>query len=100
MVGSMTFPPEVTEAVLSHMNGDHADDSVTIVRAHGYPAARSAEMTSVDEHGGTWHVVDAVGEASVRIAWIGGEVTERAQLREEVVRLYEAARHQVGDAPR
>ena len=93
----MTFPPEVIEAVLAHMNDDHADDSLTIVRAHGYPAARSAEMTSVDEHGGTWHVVDAVGEASVRIAWLRGEVTERSQLREEIMRLYEAARVAVSD---
>ncbi|QWC85088.1 DUF2470 domain-containing protein [Nocardioidaceae bacterium] len=93
----MSFPPEVTEAVLSHMNDDHAQDSLTIVRAHGYPAARSAEMTGVDEHGGTWHVVDAVGEASVRIGWLGGEVTERAQLRQEVVRLFEAARATLPD---
>ena len=82
--------------MLTHMNDDHADDSLTIVRAHGYPAAVAAEMTGVDEHGGTWHVVDAVGEASLRIAWLGGEVTERSQLRAEVVRLHEAARRVTG----
>ncbi|MCM3516519.1 DUF2470 domain-containing protein [Nocardioides sp. P86] len=87
---------DVVDAVLAHMNDDHAEDSLRIVRAHGYPAATSAEMTSVDAHGGTWHVVDATGEASLRVAWPGGPVTERAQLRREVVALHEAARAALG----
>lgn len=92
----MTFDDATVEAVLTHMNDDHPDDSLTIVRAHGYPAATSAEMTGVDEDGGTWHVVDATGEASIRIGWPGGPVTERSQVRTAVVALHTAARDGIG----
>lgn len=83
----MSLDPSDVDAVLSHMNADHAADSLAIVRAHGYPAATAAEMTGVDEHGGTWHVVDAIGEASVRITWPGGPVADRAGVRAAVVGL-------------
>ncbi len=92
----MPFPPDVVDAVLTHMNDDHADDSLVIVRAHGHPAALSAELTGVDEHGGTWHVVDATGEASLRVTWPGGPALDRAALRREVVATYAAARAWLG----
>jgi len=92
----MTFDDATVEAVLGHMNDDHADDSLTIVRAHGYPAATAAEMTGVDEHGGTWHVTDGTAEASVRVSWPGGPLRERAEIRTAVVALHDAARASLG----
>lgn len=82
---------EVVERVLTHMNADHAGDSLSIVRAHGYPAATGAEMTGVDADGGTWHVVDATGEASLRIVWPGGPAAGADDVRREVVALLQAA---------
>lgn len=92
-------------AVLSHMDADHRDASVAIVRAHGYPAATAAEMTAVDEHGGTWHVLDAAGaEAQLRVSWPGGPVADTEGVRREVVGLLRAARgdesaHSAGSDP-
>ncbi|GAB3997164.1 DUF2470 domain-containing protein [Nocardioides marmoraquaticus] len=81
------------EGVLEHMNADHADGSLAIVRAYGYPAATGAEMTGVDDHGGTWHVVDAGGaEAMLRVTWPGGPVDGTDGVRREVVALVRAAR--------
>lgn len=80
------------DGVLEHMNTDHLDASLTIARAHGYPAAQAAEMTGVDEHGGTWHVVDAGGaEAMLRVSWPGGPVTDTDGVRREVVGLVRSA---------
>jgi hypothetical protein len=83
----MSLEQSEVDAVLTHMNDDHADDSLAIVREHGYPAATAAEMTGVDLDGGTWHVTDAIGEASVRITWPGGPVPDRAGLRAAIVAL-------------
>lgn len=81
------------DGVLEHMNTDHLDASLAIARAHGYPAAQSAEMTGVDEHGGTWHVVDAAGaEAMLRVTWPGGPVEDTTGVRREVVALARGAR--------
>lgn len=81
------------EGVLEHMNADHGDASLALVRAHGYPAATGAEMTGVDEHGGTWHVLDAAGaEAMLRVTWPGGPVADPEGVRREVVALVRAAR--------
>ena len=87
----MPFDDATVDAVLRHMNEDHADDSLTIVRAHGYPVATSAEMTGFDEHGATWHVVDGAAEAGVRISWPDGPLRERADVRAAVVALHAAA---------
>ncbi|GAA4699448.1 DUF2470 domain-containing protein [Nocardioides nanhaiensis] len=81
------------DGVLEHMNADHLEASLSIARAHGYPAALSAEMTGVDEHGATWQVVDAGGaEAMLRVSWPGGPVADTAGVRREVVGLARSAR--------
>ena len=95
----MTFDDAVVDRVLTHMNDDHAQDSLTIALAHGYPAATSAEMTGVDEDGGTWHVVDATGEATLRVSWPSGPITAQ-QVRHEVVAVHAAARASLGLPPR
>jgi putative heme iron utilization protein len=77
--------------VLEHMDADHREASLAIVRAHGYPAATSAEMTGVDEHGGTWHVTVGTTEASVRVTWPDGPVADSEGVRRAVVGLYRGA---------
>lgn len=88
---SLIIDDAVIGAVTAHMNDDHTDDSLLIARAFGHPGATSSVMTSLDAHGGTWRVTDLKGEHTLTLDWPGGEVTERAQIRREVVMIYRAA---------
>jgi hypothetical protein len=96
----MSFDPAVVEAVLAHMNDDHTDDSLRIVRAFGRSAATAAEMVGLDEHGGVWwvEVVDEAGGdgSELRVAWPSGPITERAEIRREVVALHDEAVRRLG----
>jgi len=95
-----TFSPDVVSAILNHMNGDHTDDNLLIVRAFANPAADSAVMTGFDGSVATWDAtVDGV-TSEVRIAWPAGPITERAEVRREVVALYDAACAKLGIEPR
>jgi hypothetical protein len=94
------FSPEIVDAVLRHMNTDHAADNLVIVRAFADPAAASAVMTGLDGDGGEWAVTSQAGQTTtVRIDW-ATPVTERAGIRREVVVLYDAARERLGLEPR
>jgi len=88
----MTLSEADVEAVLEHMNADHRDASLAIVRAHGYPAADDAEMTGVDEHGATWHVSEGPTEAAVRVTWPDGPVSGAEGVRRAVVALSRGTR--------
>jgi hypothetical protein len=90
-----TFAPEIVDAVLAHMNLDHNDDNLLIVRAFGNPDATRATMTTLDHRGGTWSHDD--GELSV--PW-STEIAERAEIRREIVALYDAACAKLGIEPR
>ncbi|WP_364511666.1 DUF2470 domain-containing protein [Nocardioides sp. LML1-1-1.1] len=92
------FDPEVVDAVLAHMNGDHLDDNLLIVRAAGVPEATAASMSDVDGEAGTWTVIGPEGPLGERrIRWPGGPITERGEIRREVVALYDAARATLGE---
>lgn len=96
-----TFEPEVVDAVVAHMNGDHLEDNLLIVRAHGAPEATAASMTDADGEAGTWTVIGPEGPLGERrIPWPGGPITERADIRREVVGLYDAACAELGVDPR
>ncbi|MDO9455185.1 DUF2470 domain-containing protein [Nocardioides sp.] len=89
------FDPAVVAAVLAHMNDDHRDDNLRIVQAFGRPQATGAEMVGLDEHGGVWWV-DVVDEgggdgSELRVAWPAGPISERTEIRREVVALHEEA---------
>ncbi|MDZ8200823.1 DUF2470 domain-containing protein [Microbacterium sp. SSW1-59] len=96
------FEADVQSAVLRHMNGDHTDDNLLITRAFS-PEREivAASMTGFDGAGGTWEIVSGTGEAAdVRIDWPGGPITERAEVRREVVALYDEACRRLGVEPR
>ena len=83
---------EVIAAIARHMNDDHAEDSVVIVRAlGGQPAATAAVMTGMDADGIDFSAEVAGRSVPVRIPW-SERLTERTQVRTEVVRMYEEAR--------
>ena len=92
------FAPAVVEAVLHHMNDDHTDDSLVIVQGHAEPRATSARMTGLDAEGGDWEATVDGSPVTVRVPWTERAV-ERADLRREVVRLYDAGLANLGRPP-
>ena len=96
------FDDATRAGVLGHMNGDHGGDNVLIARAFG-PAddVAAAVMTGFDGDGGTWQATLADGaEVEVRAGWPGGSITERPEVRREIVALYDEACRRLGVEPR
>lgn len=89
------FDESVVSAVLSHMNDDHADDNLAIVRAFAEPEATAATMTGFDSTVGEWAATVDGAQRSVRVPW-AEELTDRASIRREVVVLYRAAAQRLG----
>ena len=87
----MTFPEPVVAAVLAHMNDDHTHDSLLIVRAFARPDAVDATMTGLDERAGVFTATTPAGVEEVRVPWPAGPISERAEIRREVVALYDEA---------
>ncbi|SNY52167.1 DUF2470 domain-containing protein [Paractinoplanes atraurantiacus] len=94
------FTPEVVEQIARHMNGDHADDNVLIVRAlGGMPSATAARVSGLDADAMEFAaVVDGI-EVPVRIRF-SEHLTERRQVRAEAVRMYRDACAALGEEPR
>lgn len=85
------FTPEVIAQVSRHMNTDHGADNLLIVRTLGaIPDAQAAVMAGMDAGGIEFEAETPSGTVRVRLPW-GEPVTERGQVRAEVVRMYEAA---------
>lgn len=96
------FTDDVVAAVLHHMNNDHTGDNLVIVRAFADPDAATAVMTALDGEAGTWRYRrgDATSsEFEARIPW-SGPITQRPEIRREVVALYERGCQLLESAPR
>lgn len=88
---SNPFPPEAVEAIRRHMNDDHADDALLICRGlGGQPEATGATTTGVDAEAIEFAAVVGGLDVPVRVPW-STTLTERAQVRMEIVRLYQDA---------
>ncbi len=81
------FSQDIIDAVMKHMNDDHTDDSLVIVRAFAEPLAEEARMSGLDGEAGFWSVRVGEKTRTVRVAW-PEPVTERAQIRRAVVVLH------------
>ncbi|MFF0176809.1 DUF2470 domain-containing protein [Micromonospora profundi] len=94
------FGPDVIAAVSRHMNDDHAEDTLLICRTlGGCPTATRARTTGLDADGVDFvATVDGV-EVAVRVPF-AHRLTERAEIRREVVRMYQEACVQLGIEPR
>lgn len=90
------FSDDVIAGVTGHMNGDHTDDNLLIVRAFGYPDATASTMVGVTGQAGLWRVTDPAGDHEVAVPWPSGSITERPEIRREVVALYQAACAKLG----
>ncbi len=94
------FTPDVVAAVMRHMNDDHADDSLLIVRAlGGAPTASTARMGGMDPEAIEFTAVVDGSDVVVRVPW-GAPITERRQVRAEVTRMYQDACAALGIEPR
>jgi len=92
--------PDVIGAIARHMNDDHAADSLLIVQQLGGRAdASAAKLRTLDGNGIVFDVTLPEGTAEVRVPWYE-EITERGQVRLEVVRMYQDACARAGIAPR
>lgn len=94
------FTPQVIEAVTAHMNTDHPEDNLLIARSlGGLPTATAATMIGLDPQGARFaaHVDGTTTEFDVPWAV---EITERATIRHEVVRMYHEACEALGITPR
>ena len=94
------FSPDVVAAVLHHMNEDHIEDNVLIVSAFSGRDVRDATMHDLDEHGGTWHYAFDGEQHELHIPWPSGQLSERAEIRRDIVALYDAACGKLGVEPR
>lgn len=97
-----TFEPDTLAGVLGHMNNDHIDDNLLIARAFSpLPDVVQSVMTAFDGDRGQWHVITADGaEDVISVPWPGGPITERREVRREIVALYDAACERLGITPR
>ncbi|MFA1547154.1 DUF2470 domain-containing protein [Actinomadura chokoriensis] len=99
MTDAGPFTEDVVRQIMRHMNDDHAADCLAICRAlGGRPGATAARMTGLDADGIEFAVTDGGADRPVRIPF-SERLTERVQVRHEVVRMTEEARAAAGAAP-
>jgi hypothetical protein len=96
------FDDAVRAGVLGHMNGDHRDDNRLIAQAFGGAVdVVAARMTDFDGDCGRWDAELADGGSiEVVVPWPSGPITERPQVRREIVALYDHACRRLGIEPR
>lgn len=95
------FPTDdVVAAVCAHMNGDHAADCAVISRVlGGRPETTTAIMVGMDADA-IELLTDGPGGLSVVRIPFAAPLTERAQVRAEVARMYHESAAALGLAPR
>ncbi len=101
------FDDAVLDGVLRHMNGDHGDDNLLIARAFAVDGGVAsgdiiaARMETFDGDGGRWEATLEDGStAPVAIRWLNGPISERPQVRREIVALYDEACRRLSIEPR
>jgi hypothetical protein len=85
------------------MNSDHNGDNLLIVRAFADAVADpatidSSTMVTLDEHGGSWSYTIGEERYEITIPW-SGTITERAEIRREIVVLHTEANRRLGLEP-
>lgn len=94
------FSQQVVDAVATHMNMDHPEDSLLIVKSLGaQPTATAASVSDLDGDSITFEAVIDGQAQPVRVPW-STPLTERPQIRVEVTRMYYEACEALGVQPR
>jgi hypothetical protein len=87
-IGNNPFGASIVAAVVEHMNLDHPEDSLLIVRALGArPDATAASTVGLDGDAIEFDVHTKGARERVRVPW-STPITERRQIRAEVTRMY------------
>jgi len=101
------FDDATLTGVLGHMNGDHGDDNLLIARAfladngHVDAVVATSTMTGFDGAGGVWLATLEDGTTvEVAAPWPSGMISERPEVRREIVALYDEACRRLGIEPR
>ncbi len=84
------------------MNDDHTDDNLLIARAFGHRDAMTSRMVGLDGNGGHWvysRATPGAGEVALRVEW-SRAISERPEIRREIVVLYDRACAELGIEPR
>lgn len=84
---------DAAEGIIAHMNTDHRDALVQLVRANAGVEAQEAAMTAVDRLGFHARLKTADGVRGVRIAFLR-EVQNPGEAREVLVEMVQGARRQ------
>lgn len=99
MPESEVFVPDVIEAIARHMNDDHAEDNALICRAlGGVDDVITATMTGMNPDGIVFDATTPGGVVTVQVPF-AAPITERADVRHEVVRMYGEACEALGIEP-
>jgi putative heme iron utilization protein len=94
------FGADVVDQIARHMNDDHADDNVLIVRAlGGQPEATAARMSGIDSDAMEFEATVHDIAVPVRVPF-SERLTECRQVRAEAVRMYREACATLGVEPR
>lgn len=94
------YTDAVVNGVCNHMNSDHVEDNLLIVRSlGGRPDATDARMATIGPAGAVFSATTDSGDVEVTVAW-SGVPAERADFRHEVVRMYHEACTALGVEPR
>jgi hypothetical protein len=95
------FPDDVVRDAMAHMNTDHAEEALVIVQAHGAREATAAALSGFDSHNTVWTVMGPEGPIDeLHIPWPSGVVSDRRQIRGEIVSLYKASCTALGVKPK
>jgi hypothetical protein len=101
------FDDAALTGVLRHMNGEHGDDNLLIARAFAADAGvtgdviAGARMTGFDGDQGVWEAtLDDESTVSIAVPWPSGPISQRPEVRREIVALYDEACRRLGVAPR
>ncbi|MFI6396112.1 DUF2470 domain-containing protein [Nonomuraea sp. NPDC050540] len=87
------FTPDVVEAIKRHMNDDHTDDALIIVRGLGGRPEATEAVTSDVTAQAIEFTID--GGEKLDVPW-GETLTERPQVRKAVVMLYRESCEKLG----
>ncbi|MDE0546401.1 DUF2470 domain-containing protein [Microbacterium sp. C7(2022)] len=99
---TFVFDDAVVTAVLAHMNDDHTDDNLLIARAFAPSfTAVTSTMIGFDGERGQWRIATDEGEEhTIEVPWPGGAISERPEVRREIVALYDEACARLNITPR
>lgn len=90
-----TFDAQTVTAVLKHMNEDHPADNLLIARAFGDLSADSSVMTGLNGSAGLWSYTVNGTTQEISVPW-SHTISNRPEIRREVVVLYDAACAKLG----